>query len=934
MGQAVPERGEKMASDSFQSLPDTPERGGESQLDSSLPDTQQLLERVFDAIPDLLSVVDRNLRIHMSNWHGGYDYVAEERRRGKPFCYDAYYPEQGGKCRPCHLDEVFRTGRPVTVEKFNPRIGEVEIRAFPVVDDQQRVVLAAEYIRDISSRKAAERALQEREQQLRRITDNMLDLVSEADPDGIFRYISPSHRAVLGFAPEELLGTSLYELFHPDDLAFMQPLFQKTLPWRKSVRAEFRYRHAAGHYLWLETVGKVVHDAQGRVSGAVYASRDISERRHAEEGRRQVNQTLTATIEASPLAIFVLDADGCVKLWNVAAERMFGWRADEVLGRPYPLAPGAMEGEFRSHLAAMNRGETFVGKQTRRRHKDGRILEVSFFTAPLRSPGGTVAGTVGIICDITEVKRAERALRDSEANYRAIFDAANDAIFVLDIDTGAILDVNSKLCQMYGYSREEILRLPIEAVSSGRLPFIQENALTWIHSAVDGASRLFEWHARKKCGELFWVEVNMKGAMIGGHFRALAVVRDITERKRAEAALRESEERFHQVFEQNEDPAFLILPGSMAIFDSNIAASQLYGYSNQSFREGGLALIMDADTLADFARQIFAEQSGGFGKGGWSHIVPIVTIDKQGRSILASFRGRMLQPHKQAYLYGTFRDVTEKLRIRKERSEMQAKLFQANKLAAIGNLAAGIAHEVNNPNNYILANAQLLDGIWADVNRIVKDCEEDYRDFALGGLPFNEAIDRVPQMLSGISEGARRIRNIVASLKDFARQDEAAQSRPLDVNRVIAESLTILASNIRQHTDHFFCNLHESLPRIAGHFQRIEQVVINLVLNALQALPDRNSGVYVSTTFNPHSRMVELTIRDQGCGIPLEIRSRILEPFFSTRQQEGGTGLGLSICYAIVEEHHGRLEFESQLGQGTTVTVSLPIAEEARKGNP
>ena len=132
-----------MESDSFQSSPETPERGGESQLDPSLPDTKQLLERVFDAIPDLLSVVDRNLRIHMSNWHGGYDYVAEELRRGRPFCYDAYYPEQGGKCRPCHLDEVFRTGRPVTVEKYNPRIGEVEIRAFPVVDERQRVVAAA-----------------------------------------------------------------------------------------------------------------------------------------------------------------------------------------------------------------------------------------------------------------------------------------------------------------------------------------------------------------------------------------------------------------------------------------------------------------------------------------------------------------------------------------------------------------------------------------------------------------------------------------------------------------------------------------------------------------------------------------------------------------------------------------------------------------------
>ncbi len=921
-----------MDPESFQSMPSTPERDGKSQPELSLPDNQQLLERLFDAIPDLLSVVDRDLRIQISNWHGGYDYVAEEQRQGKPFCYDAYYPGQGGKCRPCHLDEVFRTGRPVTVEKFNPRIGEVEIRAFPVVDDQQRVVLAAEYIRDISSRKAAERALREREQQLRRITDNMLDLVSEADPDGIFHYLSPSHKTILGYDPEELLGTSLYALFHPDDLTFMRQLFQDTLPWRKSVRAEFRYRHASGHYLWLETVGKVLHDERGLVSGAVYASRDISERRHAEEERRQVNQTLTATIEASPLAIFVLDPNGCVKLWNVAAERMFGWRAEEVLGQPYPLAPGSMEKEFRSHLSAMNRGETFVGKETRRRRKDGRDLDVSFFTAPLRASGGSVVGSVGIICDITEVKRAERALRDSEANYRAIFDAANDAIFVLDVKTGAILDVNSKLCQMYGYAREEILQLSIEAVSSGCRPYTQEFALTWIRSAADGVSRLFEWHARKKGGELFWVEVNMKGALIGGHYRALAVVRDITERKRAEAALRESEERFHQVFEQNEDPAFLIHTDAVTILDSNLAAGQLYGYSKLSFREGGLARIMDAATLEEFTRLLRSEQGDDSRQGDWSYFVPLATRDHQGRSILASFRGRLLQSHKQTYFYGTFRDVTEKLRIRKERSEMQAKLFQANKLTAIGNLAAGIAHEINNPNNYILANAQLLTGIWEDVNRIVMECEEDYRAFALGGLPFEEAISRVPQMLAGISDGARRIRNIVVSLKDFARQDEAVHRRPVEINRIVDAALTILANQIKQHTDHFFCNLHDNLPPIAGHFQKIEQVVINLVLNALQSLPDRNSGVYISTAFSARHRTVELRVRDQGCGISSDIRSRILEPFFSTRQQEGGTGLGLSICYAIVEDHQGRLDFESKPGGGTTVTVSLPMFDEPGEG--
>lgn len=895
------------------------------QAEKALLESQTLLQRVFENIPDLLSVVDREFRIQASNWHGGFEYVPEHLRVDHPRCHEVYYPDQGSFCQPCHLEEVFRTGKVVTREKRNSKIGDLEIRAFPVCDENNQVVLAAEYIRDISHRKAAEAMLRESEQQMRRITDNMLDIVSEADHEGIFRYLSPSHRAVLGFDPETLIGTCLYELMHPEDLERMRELFQVTLPQLQSVRAEFRYRHADGHYLWLETVGKCTLDAQRNTNGAVFASRDISERRRAEDGLREVHQTLQTTIQASPLAIVVLDNHACVKLWNPAAESMFGWTRAEVMGRPYPLITPTREGESLSSLEGIDHGECFHSIETRYRRKDGQLLHISCSRAPLHELDGPILGSVSVLADITERKRSETALKESEANYRAIFDAANDAIFVLDIDTGAILDINRKLCEIYGYSRSQLLRLPIEAVSAGIPPYTQENALAWIHLAVDGRSRVFEWKARKKSGALFWVEVTMKGAMIGGSYRALAVVRDISERKRAEAALKESEERFRQIFEQNEDPAFLLEPYSLTIFDANSAVSTLYGYSKAELLSTGIGLLMDPGELAALAEKLAGGQQAELKKKSWSHISALETLDQKGKTVIVSFRGKIIRSQGIPYIYCTLRDITEKLRLRDERNELQAKLLHTNKMTAIGTLASGIAHEINNPNNYIMSNAQFLNDTWQDLQAILEKHADEYGTFSLGGLPYQEALESIPILLAGISEGARRIRNIVTNLKDFARQEECTENRCVDVNQAINAALVILSNKIQKHTDHFFCTLRPDLPHIMGKFQKIEQVIINLVLNALQSLPGRQLGIYLSTSYNAAQKRVLIKIRDQGVGIPEDIKCRIMDPFFTTRHKTGGTGLGLSICYVIINDHKGTIDFKSEVGKGTTVTLSLPV---------
>ena len=164
-------------------------------------------------------------------------------------------------------------------------------------------------------------------------------------------------------------------------------------------------------------------------------------------------------------------------------------------------------------------------------------------TTIVRDSQGKITHYYGYILDITDRKRAEEALKASEANYRAIFSAANDAIFIHDMETGTILDVNRKMCEMYGYTHDEVRRINVETLSAGIPPYTQKDALRWIRKAVEGEPQLFEWMAKNKAGRLFWVEVNLKRAVIGGKDRLLAIVRDIAERKRVEEERRKFEEQ-------------------------------------------------------------------------------------------------------------------------------------------------------------------------------------------------------------------------------------------------------------------------------------------------------------------------------------------------------------------------------------------------------
>jgi signal transduction histidine kinase len=255
---------------------------------------------------------------------------------------------------------------------------------------------------------------------------------------------------------------------------------------------------------------------------------------------------------------------------------------------------------------------------------------------------------------------------------------------------------------------------------------------------------------------------------------------------------------------------------------------------------------------------------------------------------------------------------------------MQAKLLQTNKMAALGTLSSGIAHEINNPSNFILANARMLHDAWKDIELILDEYGREEGDFSIGGFDFSEARNTLPKLIEGIIDGSRRIRDILAGLREYAREEKTPPAQKVDVNTVVTKSFTMLQNHIRNNTEHFHCSMAPDAPYVRGSFQQLEQVVINLAMNALQALPSKNCGVYISVFRERPSRNVVIKVRDQGIGMPTDVVKRIFDPFFTTRLDSGGTGLGLSICYSIIKDHQGTIEVESEPGRGTSVYVRIP----------
>ncbi|MGB7971643.1 MAG: ATP-binding protein [Candidatus Deferrimicrobiaceae bacterium] len=260
--------------------------------------------------------------------------------------------------------------------------------------------------------------------------------------------------------------------------------------------------------------------------------------------------------------------------------------------------------------------------------------------------------------------------------------------------------------------------------------------------------------------------------------------------------------------------------------------------------------------------------------------------------------------------------------------ERQKQLVQAEKLASMGQLVSGIAHEINNPVQFIQGNMQILREAIRDILPILDVKAKEDRGMKIARLPYPFFREQVQVLLKDMADGAGRIGNIVRDLKTFARRDEGRLDEKVDVNRVVEAATRLVHNKIKRFR--LEQSLAEGLPALKGSLVQLEQVVVNTLINAAESLEERpDACIRIATRLENAGRQVRVSIADNGPGMTDEVKHRLFDPFFSTKQRIGGTGLGMSITYGIIEEHGGSIEVDTRLGEGTTFHYLLPVSRSA-----
>jgi len=271
-----------------------------------------------------------------------------------------------------------------------------------------------------------------------------------------------------------------------------------------------------------------------------------------------------------------------------------------------------------------------------------------------------------------------------------------------------------------------------------------------------------------------------------------------------------------------------------------------------------------------------------------------------------------------------------RLEVQEERRTIMAKLIQTNRMTSLGLLISSIAHNINTPNGAIKLAAQHLASSWKNALPILEQVTKEEGDFTLGGLPFGQAKVEIGGASESILNNAERVERVIQDLRAYNLGERNELSPGVSVNRVVKEALTIIRAHGRQGEVSIKPAHASDLPDITANQCQLEQVVVNLLLNAMQAMPGNRGAVTVRTEYSPEEDEVRIIVTDQGEGIPPEVMKHLFEAFFSTRIDKGGSGLGLYISNFIVSEHRGRLTVDSKQGVGTVATVHLPVTQECQ----
>jgi len=759
---------------------------------------------------------------------------------------------------------------------------------------------------------------------------------------------NPAFEELTGFSADDLRGMTINDLTPEPLRAADAHQLERLHDEGRSIRFEKEYVRKDGSTVPVEIVLDVDRDDRGSLRGYFAFVTDLSERKAVENQLRESERRFRKLFDEAPFGYHEIDTAGQIITINRTECELLGYTRDEMLNRPIfdfvaeeyrEIARDAIQ----SKLAGTQPLETFERPYWT---KDGREVILSIEEAFRLDREGRIIGLRSTMLDISVRVRAEQALVASERRARALFEGIEDVVIVHDYG-GKILDANPAALRRFGYTRDELLQLRTKDVDA---PGFAEGFHDRLDLQMEQGHSRFEGRHLTKDGRVIPVEMTTSKIRLEDNDAILALSRDITERKALEATRRQlaeaelasaralaakaqdlsrSEARYRMLTEGSHDAVVVAdVQGMITLF--NPAAERTFGYQAAEMLGEPISRLMpegfrDAHHHG-LDRYVATRVPHVVGR-----TVELSGLRKNGETFPLELSLSAVETGGELQFIGSIRDQTE-------RQRMRAMLVQSEKLASIGLLSAGVAHEINNPLAYVANNLAVLErdlkGVMAlvagyeaiepklraidpDAVREVEEVSED--------LDWPYVQSNLPRMLTRTREGVQRVANIVQNLRGLARTSPPKMEPALLID-LIAPALEMIQGRIKRRGIEIEQN-HATPQRVACVASQISQVVLNLLVNAVQAIESGTTehGGKITVTSCPGAEYYSLEIGDDGPGIDPESLPRLFDPFFTTKPIGEGTGLGLSISHGIVTGHGGRIEVDSALGVGTTFRILLPI---------
>jgi len=731
----------------------------------------------------------------------------------------------------------------------------------------------------------------------------------EASVDGILafdrecRYIAWNRamECISGIRRDEVLGKCAFDVFpFLKETGESKYLFEALAG--RSVVAENRpfavpetgrAGFFEGYYSPLRTKG-------GEVVGGIAIIRDITERKHAEESANEAHQRLSLHVENTPLAVIEWDKDYRISRWSPSAERLFGWKAEEVLGKSIDewrfVHPEDLKAVHEVGYRQRQGMERHSISRNRNFTKQGTVLHNEWYNSVLHDESGRVISVLSLVLDVTARKRIEEAMRESEEQYRLLFESNPHAMWVYDLETLRFLAVNDAAVEQYGYSRDEFLSMTLAQIRPPEDVPILQDVLARRSAQL---ARPAEWRHRKKNGALITAEITAHQLDFSGRRAELVMAIDITERKLAEQALRESEDRYRDLVDNSHE---LMCTHDLQgrILSVNPWAARVLGYSQNDLiglhiRDG---LVPEyRDQFDDYLREI---RENGCARG----LMRVKTASGETR-FWEYYNTLRTQGVETPIVRGMAHDVTERRQALAREKEARLEAETANRLK--DEFLSTLSHELRTPLTAIIGWAELL------IN---------------GDL----AADKQPKALETITRNARFQAQLIDDLLEVSRI--ITGKLPLnfsacELQPVIEAALESIRPTAQAKAVRLELVLEPVGALIYGDVDRLRQVIWNLLSNAVKFTPGNGS---VQVKLHCTSSHAVITVSDSGEGIKRDFLPRVFDRFSqadgSSTRTHGGLGLGLAIVRHLVEIHGGTVHAESPgEGLGATFMVSLPLMQ-------